>query len=172
MSFINSLPRINSGYFDYDSSEWDLDLKKNYKDLYGNYNVVKYDLETEELEILDTEIIEQTNDSAIVKMHVYNPLGNTIDKIGISYLTTEIIDQTFKDSQSTVTLQVSDPTYFYSKYAINNINSTDYLGYKHTTTYVAGDKYLFIDFYREIKTVADWKSINTYASQNFILIQI
>lgn len=126
--------------------------------------------ETEELEILDTEIIEQTNDSAIVKMHVYNPLGNTIDKIGISYLTTEIIDQTFKDSQSTVTLQVSDPTYFYSKYAINNINSTDYLGYKHTTTYVAGDKYLFIDFYREIKTVADWKSINTYASQNFILM--
>lgn len=126
--------------------------------------------ETEELDILNFTMLEKGNDYAIFESDVYNPLGNTIDNIGISYLQVEVLDQSFTGNQSKVKFKVSEPTTFKSKYQVNNIESTDFMNYKHTTTYLAGEKYLFVDLYKEIYTIDDWKKGSKSLGENYILM--
>ena len=59
---------------------------------------------------------------------------------------------------------------YVSKYQIRSISSVNYLGYSNTRNYDLGEKYADISFYREIKTVDDWKKIKDGLNQNYSVL--
>lgn len=122
-----------------------------------------------EIDILNIEVESQTSDTAVVNLTILNEYGDNIEDITISNLDTEIISQSFEDSKSYVKIRVSNPDTYVSKYEIRSIVSKSYNGYVSTRRYSVGDKYLYVDMYREIYNIEDWMKINSFLNQNFII---
>ena len=57
-----------------------------------------------------------------------------------------------------------------SKYQVRSISTKSASGYVSTRKYAAGEKYLYIDFYNEIRTINDFININKALGQNYILM--
>lgn len=127
-------------------------------------------LEDNLVDIVSMEILEQTNNSAIVEFNVSNPDGENITKISIADLDVTILDQEFSDGKSKVKAHLTNPDVYVSKYQIRSISSVNYLGYSNTRNYDLGEKYADVSFYREIKTVDDWKKIKDGLNQNYALM--
>ncbi len=127
--------------------------------------------EESSLELLNIEVTSSTYTSAIVNLTIQNDYGDEITKVSISNLDTEIIAQNFDDGKSYVSIKVSNPQVYVSKYEIRGITSISYNNIVTERKYPLGEKYLFIDLYREINNVDDWKSINTYLNQNFAIME-
>ncbi len=127
-------------------------------------------LEDNLVDIVSMKILEQTNSSAIVEFNVSNPAGDNITKIGISDLDVQIESQTYEDGTSTVQAKLTNPKTFISKYEIRNISSVNYLGYGSTRTYVTGEKYANVAFYKEIFDIDDWSEINNGLGQNYAIM--
>ena len=122
-------------------------------------------------DIIDMNLIEVTNNSATIDVSVNNPLGEEITEIVISDLTTNIVSQTYSSGKSNVIVEVTNPVTFVSKYQVRSITSRSANGYNSTRKYSAGDKYLFIDFYKEIYNTGDFLNINKSLNQNYILMK-
>ena len=127
--------------------------------------------EESSLELLNIEVTSSTYTSAIVNLTIQNDYGDEITKVSISNLDTEIIAQNYDDGKSYVSIKVSNPQVYVSKYEIRGITSISYNNIVTERKYPLGEKYLFIDLYREINNVDDWKSINTYLNQNFAIME-
>lgn len=127
-------------------------------------------LEDNLVDIVSMEILEQTNSSAVVEFNVSNPDGENITKISIADLDTAILEQEFSDGKSKVKVELTNPDVYVSKYQIRSISSVNYLGYSNTRNYDLGEKYADISFYREIKTVDDWKKIKDGLNQNYSVL--
>lgn len=127
-------------------------------------------LEDNLVDIVSMEILEQTNSSAIVEFNVSNPDGENITKISIADLDAAILEQEFSDGKSKVKVELTNPDVYVSKYQIRSISSVNYLGYSNTRNYDLGEKYADISFYREIKTVDDWKKIKDGLNQNYSVL--
>ena len=113
------------------------------------------------IDIVNMEVKEKSSNEAIISFVIHNPNGDSIDSISISDLHTNIVSQVYMDGKSYVELKVEDPEIYVSKYAINRIDAKSYSGIRYSKRYGAGEKYLYIDFYREIRNVEDWISINS-----------
>lgn len=122
------------------------------------------------VDILNIETVSQTNTSAVVDFTIQNEYGDEITEIAISNLDSRIISQTYEDGKSFVKLEVSNPSVFVSKYEIRSITSKSYNNIITERKYSPGDKYLFVEMYREINNVSDWLKINSYLNQNFAVM--
>ena len=132
-------------------------------------NLPAYDDDTL-IDIITLDIKEKTNDSAIADFVIYNPNGDSINDIVISDLKTEILSQVFEDGKSYVELKIDDPETYVSRYTIRSISSKSYNGIVSVKNYNIGEKYLYVDFYREIHNVNDWIKINDQLNQNYIIM--
>ena len=123
----------------------------------------------EEIDIVSWEIVEKTNNSAIVDLIINNPYGEDVVSIAIADAETEIVSQRFDSGNTFLRLNVKNPTIFKSKYVIRNLKSR-FGDFTSTKTFPEGEKYLLVDFYKEINTVADWKTISKSIDENYILM--
>lgn len=125
------------------------------------------------VDIISMEIEEEskTNNSAVVVFNVSNPYGDTVSEIEIEDLTVQILGQTYDEGKSYVTVQLSNPQLFKSKYAIRQISSVDYMGNINTREYPLGEKYAEVDFYKEIRTTQQFLDIKKSLTQNYILME-
>ena len=126
--------------------------------------------DSSELDILSIDIVEQTYNTAITEMIIDNVFGDEIIDIGISNVETEILSQTYENGKTILRVKVSNPEVYTSKYEIRSIKAFIYSGGFNEKRYSVGEKYLYVDFYREISSVEDWLLIKNYSNQNFAII--
>lgn len=124
-----------------------------------------------EVDIVYTDIISQTDNTAKLLLTINNPHGEKITDISIADLYTEIESQTFEDGYSYVYVNVSNPKTFTSKYIIRSVTSMYADRYESVRRYSEGDKYLFIDFYIQISSVDDWINIKNDYNSNYSIIE-
>ena len=122
------------------------------------------------VDILNIEVESQTNNTGIVKLTIQNEFGDEITAVNISNLNSRIISQTYEDGKTYLKLEVSNPSVYVSKYEIRGITSKSYNNISTERKYSPGDKYLYIEMYREIRNVSDWLTINNYLNQNFAIM--
>ncbi|MGM9877694.1 MAG: LamG-like jellyroll fold domain-containing protein [Bacilli bacterium] len=121
-------------------------------------------------DIISMKVIEKTNNSALVSVNVNNILGEEVTSILISNVKTEIQSQTYSDGKSTVILKVSNPDLYTSRYQVRSISTRSVTGYTSTRKYSADEKYLIVDFYKEVYSVEDFININNGLSQNYAIM--
>ncbi len=123
----------------------------------------------EQIDIIDMDILETTDDEATVQLVINNPYAEVIDKIGVSDVETEILDQSFTGGKSYVTVRLYEPKLFKSKYSLRTIRSIYDDKYISTRKYAEGEKYLFIDFYKFIRNYDDWIAMTKDPASNYSL---
>lgn len=123
-----------------------------------------------EIDIVYTDIISKTDNTAKLLLTINNPHGERITNIDIADLSTEIESQSFENGNSYVYVNVSNPKTFTSKYIIRSITSMYADKYESIRKYSEGDKYLFIDFYIQIASVEDWINIKKDYNSNYSII--
>ena len=121
-------------------------------------------------DILSTEILEQENKRATVKINIYNPAGETIEKIEVKYLTTKIVSQNYKDGKSEVIVELTNPIQCISRYSIISLTTKGVHNVEYTKKYEQGEQNIDINFYNEIYTIDDWYQMKKNAKQNYKLM--
>ncbi len=122
-------------------------------------------------DILSTEILESTNNSAKVKFSVNNPSAETITNIKIKNLECKIESQEYKDGKSEVIAILSNPIICVSKYEVISISTKGAYNQEYTRKFKEKERIINISFYKEINTTEDWKNINKSLTENYILMQ-
>ena len=128
--------------------------------------------EVEEKDLIDitaTEVIEQTNNTAKLKITVNIPNAETIKDIKIQNLDCKILEQKYSDGKSEVIVYISNPTTYVSEYEFISISSQGILGNEYTKEYETNERKFYIDFYKEINNIDDWSDINKSLTENYIL---
>ena len=121
-------------------------------------------------DIIYSEILEQTSSTAKVKLRVHNPSAETITNIKIKNANCIILDQEYNEGQSTVIVELNNPTYFTSSYEVISISTKGAFNKEYTRKYDNGERILNIDLYKEIKTIDEWNEINKSIAENYILM--
>lgn len=122
------------------------------------------------VDIVSMNILEQSNNDAIVEFYVHNPEGENISEISIADLSVEILSQTYQDGKSIVKARLYNPRTYISRYQIRMISSVNFLGYTSSNSYDGGEKYADVSFYHEINNLDDWVKINDGLNQNYALM--
>lgn len=126
--------------------------------------------EDEYADIISMKVLEQTNNSALVNVNVNNIMGEEITSILISNVKTEIQSQTYFEGKSSVILKVTDPSTYVSRYEVRSISTRSTGGYTSTRKYNIGEKYLIVDFFKEIYNVDEFININKGLTQNYAIM--
>ena len=121
-------------------------------------------------DIIDSEILEQTSSTAKVKFKVNNPSAETITNIEIQNLSCRILEQEYKEGQSTVIAELYDPIICVSNYSVISISTKGAFNKEYTRTFQNNERILQLDMYREIRTVDEWNNINKSLTENYILM--
>ena len=122
-------------------------------------------------DIVSTEILENTNNTAKVKFSVNNPSGETITNIKIKNLECKIERQEYKNGKSEVFAILSNPIICVSNYEIISISSKGAYNKEYTRKFEEKERLINISFYREVNSTEDWKNINNSLLENYILMQ-
>lgn len=129
-------------------------------------------VEDEDLaDILSTEIIEQKPDEVTILCNVHNPSGEQIVEIQVENLTSEILSQEYADGISKVKIKLSNPRLYVSSYSIMSITTQGAFGNNYTRTFEENERILSVKLYKQIYTVADWKTMNQSPTENYMLMQ-
>lgn len=118
-------------------------------------------------DIISTTIVEETDDSAILDVKIYNPNQEEVKNIDIQYLTTEIISQTTTNQETIVRLKLTNPQKYVSSYPLRKMTMTNMFNVSYNREYNSGEKQIEVSFYRSINSEQDWKLLNTYPTENF-----
>ncbi len=125
-------------------------------------------------EYVSSKVVSQPNNKeAEVLLYFRSNNLQKINRIEFSGLTTEILSQGLENGMYVVRAKVSDPQTFSSKYLYSRltyeINETTH----DTTSVDCGNdgKYLEINFYHEIASYDDWKSIDANPGDNYLLVK-
>ena len=121
-------------------------------------------------DIIDSEILEQSSSTAKVKFKVNNPSAETITNIEIQNLSCRILEQEYKEGQSTVIAELYDPIICVSNYSVISISTKGAFNKEYTRTFQNNERILQLDMYREIRTVDEWNNINKSLTENYILM--
>lgn len=84
--------------------------------------------------------MEQENKRATVKINIYNPAGETIEKIEVKYLTTKIVSQNYKDGKSEVIVELTNPIQCISRYSIISLTTKGVHNVEYTKNMNKGSK--------------------------------
>ena len=122
-------------------------------------------------DILSTEVLESSSNTAKVKFSVNNPSAETITNIKIKNLECKIESQEYKEGESEVIAILSHPIICVSKYSVISISTKGAYNQEYTREFKEKERLIDIDFYKEIYTTEDWKSINKSGTENYRLMQ-
>lgn len=124
------------------------------------------------VDLASVMVEEQYEDYAIARFTFNNPYAYTIKSVGVEYLDAEIIEdsQVDKDGISRVLVRLDKPTKFYSNYNVL------YFGYGVSAnsptilrTYQKGERLVNAEFFKPIRTIEDWASIEDSMEENYRL---
>ena len=122
-------------------------------------------------DILSSEVIEKNNSSAKVKLYVHNPSAETITNIQIKNVGTRILSQTYQDKKSEVILELYNPIMYVSSYDVLSLETKGSYSLPYKREYEENEKIIAVDFYKEIRTIDDWKNIGKSANENYVLME-
>ena len=121
------------------------------------------------IDIVSTDIIEQNSDNVTVKFNVNNLSAETITEIKIANLQCEILSQEYNGGKSEITAKLYSPTIYVSSYDVLSITSQGAFKLPYTRTYKDGERTLGISLYKPINSIDEWKEINNYPDENYML---
>ena len=145
----------------------------NFPDVMPNQEYVELPTKQDEdlADITSIETIEKENTKAKLKIIVNNKNAENIKSIQVKNLTSNIISQNYNSGQSEVIVEVYNPIVYTSEYEIISITTQGVLEKEYTREYDPGERKIYIDLYKEIDTVDEWKDINKSLGENYILTQ-
>ncbi len=130
--------------------------------------------EEDYVDVTSSRLIEQTSyTSAKIEISVYNPAGEEITGFTIKDINdsdVKILSQEFKEGKSDVLVEIKNPIRSLSKYSIMSITSKGVLGIHSTRKYTENEKVFYVDFFREINSLEDWKKIPKSPTENYLLM--
>lgn len=135
-----------------------------------DYNLLPEITEADLPDVLSTEIIEQENKKAKVKVNIYNPEGETIQKIIVKNLTSQIVSQNYSSGRSEVILELTNPIQCVSEYPILSLTTKGAYNIEYTRKYEEGERNIGIELYNEIYTIDDWYQIKNNGTENYRLM--
>mgnify|MGYP001137250892 FL=1 len=121
-------------------------------------------------DILSLEVLESTKDTAKVKFSINNPSAETITNIKIQNLQCTIESQEYSEGKSEVIAILNNPLICISQYSVISISTKGAYNQEYTRKFEENERFINVDFYREINTTSDWKNINTSPTENYILM--
>lgn len=121
-------------------------------------------------DILSTDVIEQGTNRVKVKFSVNNPSAEQITSIKVENLNVNIVDQKYTDGKSEVIAELYDPIKYTSSYNLMSITSKGTTNIPYTRTFKSGERTIYVDLYKEINSIADWKEINNSPTENYMLM--
>ena len=122
-------------------------------------------------DIVSTEILQNTNNTAKVKFSVNNPEGETITSIAVKNLQCTIESQEYNGGKSEVIAILNNPLICVSQYSVMKISTKGAYNQEYTREFKENERLIDVDFYREINTIDDWKNINKSPTENYMLMQ-
>lgn len=121
------------------------------------------------MDIISTEVIENNFDTAKIVFDVHNPSLEVISDISIKDLNVEILKQETSKGKTKVTVKVKNVDKYLSKYYVKSITSKSAYNIYYTRTYKDNEKVLNFDLYRKVSTIEDWKNIKDNPNENYQL---
>lgn len=123
-------------------------------------------------DLLSLDVIEEKVDEneVIVSFSIHNPDGTDILDIKIENLDVEILEQSYENGRSTVIAKLYNPRTYVSKYSLLSIKIDGAAGRTYTRKFEKDERSIFVDFYKRIYNVSDWKEINSNTTQNYRLM--
>jgi len=121
-------------------------------------------------DILGIEVLETIDNGANIKLSVNNPSGETITEIKIKDIQCEIISQEYKEGKSQVIVRLYDPIRYVSQYSVMSITTKGAFNLPYTREFKDNERVIYIDLYRPIYSVDDWKAINKSLTENYQLM--
>ena len=135
-----------------------------------DYNLLPEITEADLPDVLGTEILEQENKKAKVKVNIYNPAGETIQKIIVKNLTSQIVSQNYSSGRSEVILELTNPIQCVSEYPILSLTTKGAYNIEYTREYEEGERNIELELYNEIYTIDDWYQMKKTPNQNYRLM--
>ena len=132
-----------------------------------DYNLLPEITEADLPDVLSTEILEQENKKAKVKVNIYNPAGETIQKIIVKNLTSQIVSQNYSSGRSEVILELTNPIQCVSEYPILSLTTKGAYNIEYTREYEEGERNIELELYNEIYTIDDWYQMKKTPNQNY-----
>ena len=121
------------------------------------------------VDIVSTDILEHNSDNVTVKFNINNPSAETITEIKIANLQCEILSQEYNEGKSEIIAKLYSPTIYVSSYDLLSITSQGAFGFPYTREYKDGERIIDVSLYRPINSIDDWKEINNYPDENYML---
>lgn len=117
---------------------------------------------------IEKEIPE--NNEVIVSMVLNNPDATDIVEVVVGDLSSEIIEQYYEEGKSTVRVRLYDPKTYVSQYSLMSITVKGATNKNYTKNFEKGERTVYVDFYKPIYNVSEWKEIKTIPTQNYRLM--
>ena len=121
------------------------------------------------IDIISVDDVKQNGSKATAVLTINNPGGEEITDISLKNIDSKIIDQTNADGETSLTIELSNPTKYLSQYYVRSITSVGSFGISYTRKYEDYERALDIDMYREINNINDWKNVKQHLDENYIL---
>ena len=121
-------------------------------------------------DILSIEVIETLSNGATVKLSVNNPSAETITEIKIKDIKCDIISQVYQDGKSEVIVKLYEPIRYISQYNVMSITTKGAFNLPYTREFEDNERVIYIDLYRPIYSIDDWKAINNFLTENYQLM--
>lgn len=121
-------------------------------------------------DILSTKVLEQGTDTVKVEFSVNNPSAEQVVDIKIENMNVEILSQEYNDGKSKVVAQLRYPAICVSSYDVLSISTKGAFNNTYTRQYAEGERVIYVDLYREIWSIEDWKNINKSPTENYMLM--
>ena len=121
-------------------------------------------------DILTSEILEASHNTAKIKITVNNPSAETIKSIKVKNVEAKIESQEYANGKSEVIVLLENPVLFISKYDITEITTKGAYNQEYTRKYKENERIINVDFYKEINSIEDWKDIKKSTKENYILM--
>lgn len=122
------------------------------------------------VDILSYEVIEDNNDSIKMELSINNPSGEQIKSIQVKEISSRIISQKYEDGKTTAIIELRNPIHYISRYSIMSITSQGALNLPFTRKFEDNERNIYVDFYKTVSTIEDWKQINNSPTENYRLI--
>ena len=126
--------------------------------------------DTDLADLTGIEIIEQTDNEATILCNIYNPSGGNVTDVKIENVSTSIVSQEYEDGVSKVIVKLTNPTRYVSKYSVMSITVQGTLGTTYTRNFEQNERFIEIEFFRQVYNVQDWKNIKQSPTENYKLM--
>lgn len=124
------------------------------------------------IDVTSVEEVENNADSAKVILHINNPSSETISKVTIGNISTvKILEQVNSFGKTLLTIELSNPIAYKSKYYIDTLWIKPAYGSVYTKMYNKNERAINIDLYYPIHNLNDWKVMVSNPAQNYALME-